>query len=199
MTERGGLPTGLVTPRAIIRLAVTDDLTQIDTWPPYPPAYAWANMVPPELPERQLWWRRIDWPDRAHYSVVDRISREILGVYAFTKIDWLVPEIGNMVIRIRPDWCDRRLGRETLAPLLRAMLEAGFRRIRLDVAGPNSRAIRCYENCGMTKSEEFWREGEIPSNPDDPTWPSLRPHLRRAEDKWMVRFYWMELAAADRP
>ena len=194
--DKGDLPTGLVTPRAIVRLAVTDDLTQIGGWLPYPRAYAWANMVPSQRPDRELWWRRIDWPDRAHYSVLDRITQEVIGVYAFAKIDWVVPEVGNMGIRIRPDWCDRRLGRETLAPLLGAMLGAGFKRIRLDVAAPNARAVRCYENCGMKKSEEFWRKGEVPASPDDPNWASLGPHLRRDDDKWMVRFYWMEATPA---
>ena len=100
---------------------------------------------------------------------------------------------GNMGIRLRPDLCGQGYGQETLGPLLEGALDAGMARVRLDVAAPNVRAIRCYEKCGMQATGEFWREGDGPADPDDPKWADFMPHLRRDGEGWKVRFHWMEI------
>lgn len=188
------LPEQIRTTRAVVRRAAPEDLPEIAAWPGYPKPYDWANMLPaPTQPEDgPLWWQRIDWADRAHYSVVEASSGEIVGVYAFCRINRDDRSIGNMGVRIRPDRCDAGLCQETLGPLLRATLAGGFARIRLDVAAPNARAVHCYRKCGMRIAEHWWREGQVPADPADPAWAALRPHLRRQGRKWLVRFYWME-------
>jgi RimJ/RimL family protein N-acetyltransferase len=118
----------------------------------------------------------------------------VIGVHAFVRIDWEKRVVDNMGVRIRADMCDRGLGTETLAPLLRAVLDAGMKSIRLDVAAANERAVACYRKCGMHITEEFWREhrGEAPKL-DDPAWAFAVPHLREQDGTWMTRFYFMEM------
>jgi len=192
------LPERIVTERTIVRRAVPGDLPQIAAWPEYPGHLAGFSMRRQETPEPDgnLWWERIDAPDRCHYSVVLPKSGEIIGVHAFVRIDWSKATIDNVGVRIRPDLCGQGYGSETLAPLLRAILESGIRSLRLDVAATNQRAVRCYEKCGMWIADEFWREhkGE-PIDLTDPKWIPLRKHLRFENDKCVIRFYWMEIRA----
>jgi RimJ/RimL family protein N-acetyltransferase len=74
-----------------------------------------------------------------------------------------------------------------------------LRRIRLDVAAPNQRAIRCYEKAGFRIVEEFWRD-----DPDVPRYDMIKlerasihmkSHVRFDRAIPQVRFYWMEAAA----
>ncbi len=196
MLTKEQLPSELITERTTVHRALPDDLPKIATWPEYSARLAALSMNRQETPrpDGRLWWERIDAPDRCHYSVVLRESGEIIGVHAFVRIDWASATVANMGIRIRADVCDQGYGSETLAPLLKGALDSGIQSIRLDVAATNQRAVRCYDKCGMAIVDEFWREhkGE-PIDPADPKWAPLLPHLRREGDKWMVRFYWMEI------
>ena len=201
MLTKDQLPMEIVTERTIVRQAVPEDIPKIAAWPAYPPPYDWADMKNEisRSSDGRYWWEKIEDPDRCHYSVVLPESGEIIGVHAFVRIDWGKAAIGNMVIRIRPDIWGQGYGSETLKPLLQAMLKSGIRRVRLDVAATNERAVRCYEKCDMQiVDDEFWREhkGE-PIDPADLKWAPLLPHLRQEGDKWMVRFYWMEISNPD--
>ena len=197
--EKNDLPGELVTARTVVRKAIAEDLPQIAAWPPYPWPYECFNMMSPSrrTGDERHWWEKIDEPDRCHYSVVLRRSGEVIGVHALVAIDWETAAVANMGIRIRTDLCERGYGQETLTPLFASVLNAGIRGIRLDVAAPNARAVRCYEKAGMKMVGEFRREhrGE-PVDPSNPKWAFAMPHLREEGGKWMVRFYWMEIRQA---
>jgi len=194
--EKNDLSRELVTARTVVRKAIAEDLPQIAAWPRYPWPNECFNMMSPSRRTRdeRHWWEKIDEPDRCHYSVVLRRSGEVIGVHALVAIDWETATVANMGIRIRTDVCGRGYGQETLAALFAAVLDAGIRSIRLDVAATNQRAIRCYEKCGMRITGECWREhrGE-PIVPSDSKWAFAMPHLREEGGKWMVRFHWMEI------
>lgn len=194
--SKDSMPQELVTARTLVRRTTTDDIAQFDAWPDYPWPFECfdINAKARSRCEGQ-WWTLFDEPDRCHYSVVLPATGEVIGLHAFVRIDYKERVIGNMGIRIRADVCDQGYGRESLQPLLEAVLESGFRSIRLDVAATNDRAVRCYEPCGMRIVDEFWMDGEGPDDPNDPKWGPLMPHLRREGDRWLVRFYWMEIAA----
>ncbi len=192
--DKESLPNEIITPRTVVRRTTADDIAQFDAWPGYPWPFECFNI---NAKARQRcegqWWTVLDKPDCCHYSVVLPATDEVIGFHAFFGIDYEKRLIANMGIRIRPDVCNQGYGAETLRPLLEAVLETGFRSIRLDVAATNARAVRCYEQCGMKIVEEFWQDGVGPDDPDEPKWAPLMPHLRREGDVWMVRFYWMEI------
>lgn len=79
------------------------------------------------------------------------------------------------------------------------MLQRGVTAIRLYVAGPNSRAIRCYEKAGFARTGEFWRDdpGLAPVDVARPESESLRPHVRTDGEVPQLRFYWMEMRRPD--
>lgn len=103
----------------------------------------------------------------------------------------------NMGVRLHPDFCGQGYGTETLKPLLAETLNAGIRRIRLDVLVPNQRAVRCYQRSGMRAVGEFWQKYHGPTVvPSDPRWAFALPHFRREGETWMVRSYWMEIGGS---
>ncbi len=186
------------TPRTIIRGARREDLAEIAAWPPYPWPYDVFNMTGPQSrgADGRFWWEKIDDVGRAHYSVVSKDTGEVIGVYALVRVDWAGGVVSNMGIRIRADFCGRGYGRETFRALLDALFENGMKAVRLDVAAPNARAIKCYENCHLRITGEFWQEhtGE-PIDLTDPKWSFALPHIKREGNQWFTRFYWMEITA----
>jgi RimJ/RimL family protein N-acetyltransferase len=189
------MPERIVTPRTVVRRAMPEDLPQIEAWPAYPWPYHFFNMTSEfaRSADGEYWWRRIDRPNRCQYSVILSESGEVIGIHAFGRIDWTTPAVGSMGIRIHPDHCSRGFGVETLAPLLRSVLDAGMTRVRLDVAATNERAIACYRRCGMRVVGEFWQDASQEEGYlDDPRWAFAVPHLRQAGGRWTIRFYLME-------
>lgn len=196
VTDKERMPREIATPRTVVRRACDADLADIAAWPAYPWPFEVFNMTGPLSPsaDGRRWWQRIGEPDRCHYSVVLPQSGEVIGVHAFTRVDWAARAVGNMGIRIRPDLCGRGYGTETLGPLLAAVLRSGMSSVRLDVAAPNGRAVRCYEKCGMRIVDGFWQEHTAgPIDLADPKWSFAVPHLRREGDRWLVRFYWLAI------
>jgi RimJ/RimL family protein N-acetyltransferase len=94
-------------------------------------------------------------------------NERVIGIHAFVRIDWANAIVRNMGVFIHPDFCSQGYGTETLQSLLKAVLESGICTIRLDVIANNSRAIQCYEKCGMRKVGEhdngrfYWMEISI--------------------------------------
>ena len=190
------MPDEIVISEITIRKMTTEDLPCIANWPPYPWPNDWANMTESKSAKAEdggFWWEQIDKPDRCHYSVTTEIYPDVIGVYTFSKIDWINKSIGNMGVRIRSDWCGKGIGTRTLPCLIQEVLKVGIKCIRLDVGATNQRAIQLYKKCGMKIVGEFWREAVGPKDADDPKWVSLMPHMRIENEKWMLRFYWMEV------
>ena len=197
MLTRDNLPDEIVTARTVVRKTLPKDLPVIEDWPRYPGLqYGCFDMTGPSAlsADGDYWWRKIDRCDRCHYSVVHKPSGDVIGVHAFTRIDWARPVIGNVAIRIRADLCGKGFGSETLDALLRAVLDTGMKSVRLDVAATNARAIACYRKCGMRITEEFWQEHSgDPPQMEKPEWAFAVPHLRKDGPKWLVRFYRMAI------
>ena len=89
-TGKGRLPVEIATARAIVRRTTQADLAQIETWPAYPWPHEVFNMTNDlaRSADGTYWWKRIEQPDRCHYSVVHSATDEIIGVHAFVRIDW---------------------------------------------------------------------------------------------------------------
>lgn len=200
MLTKDQLPDRIATPRTLIRRTTPADFSEIRAWPPYPWPVESYSMTSPQsvTPDLRYWWMRLERPERCHYSVIHAASGGIIGVLTFSAIDWALHDLGNMGVRVRADFCDQGYGFEALSALLQAALRAGARRIRLDVAASNSRAVRLYEKCGMRIAGEFWQPHHgAPVDPLDPRWNFALPHLKFDCGAWLTRFYWMELTVPD--
>jgi RimJ/RimL family protein N-acetyltransferase len=163
MLHKALLPDRIVTARTVIRKAKAEDPDQIAAWPAYPSSsrFNGKRMIDfPREPDGLFWWQQIERPERCHYSVADPQTNEVIGVYAFVKIDWQRRISRNMGCFIRPDRCFQGYGTETLQPLLVAVLQVGMRIVRLDVDADNPPAIRCYQKCGMQIVDEMRDEND---------------------------------------
>jgi RimJ/RimL family protein N-acetyltransferase len=91
------------------------------------------------------------------------------------------------------------LGTETLALFLDLFFgPLGFRKMVLDVAAFNHRAVRCYQRLGFAIVSDEWRKSSYESALralDDPANAELRRHFRRERFGTWVQFYEMELSS----
>ena len=85
--------------------------------------------------------------------------------------------------------------------MLQSVLEWGFGHglvsLRLDVAAPNGRAIRCYQKAGFKGAGEIWRSAPDLQDVDvsRSMYDFLRPHVRSAgSHEPQIRFLIMEAA-----
>ena len=169
-------------------------------WPSYPPEYtdfnfALAGASQEEL-DRHFLARDRD-PGRVPLAV-DHADQPVISYFALHETGWAERTVGNVGFRLHPDWCNRGYGPRILRLAAGWCGDCGVRSIRLDVAAPNIRAVRCYEKAGMVKVSEFWQPAPGLASIDiaDRKHDALRPHFRIQDGVPHVRFWWMELTTA---
>jgi RimJ/RimL family protein N-acetyltransferase len=181
-----------------VRAWEQEDVEALACWPTYPPAYAGFNMPYRTLAaadrKRRFDMKEAD-PTRLTL-VADLPAEPVVAYLALVEVDWAAGSVGNMAVRVKPARCGRGLGARLLSLVTRWCFEQGMNRLRLDVAAPNARAIRCYEKAGFARTGEFWREDAglrgIDLNASENA--SLRPHVDLGGPVPQARFYWMEKA-----
>ena len=180
----------------LVRSCQRSDLDILATWPEYPQPYAsftfsFSHFGPAALDslhrERERQQDRIT-------LVVDRGTAKSIAYLSLLEIDWASGRTGNMGMRVHPELCGKGIGSTMLTAVRDWWFAAGMQGLRLDVAAPNARAVRCYEKVGFTRSGEFWREAPDLDGVDlsDPQWRFLEGHVRAGSGVPELRFYWME-------
>lgn len=142
-----------------VRRLTRPDLACLAAWPDYPFPYrgfvfSFRSMRSQEL-DALCTTRRAD-PSRFSL-VIDHVSQPCVGYLALLDIDWAAKRIGNLAVRVHPEWCDRGVGTDALQAVLRWVVEAGMEAVHLDVAASNPRATPCYEKVGFKPIAEVWR------------------------------------------
>ena len=93
------------------------------------------------------------------------------------------PTVG---IVLDPRSIGRGLGRRILTAFATVLEVEGFRRLRLDVAGYNARAIAAYRAAGFAAVAERWDEPEagidVARLLEGPSAATLAPHVRAGPD-----------------
>jgi RimJ/RimL family protein N-acetyltransferase len=179
------------------------DVDFLAAWPTYPSGYEGFNLavrgLPPEGKDGYFSARQAN-PHRTTL-VVDHRDQAVVGYIALVEIDWDSRVIGNMGIRIAPAWCDRGIGTLAIGATAGWCFASGFESVRLDVAGANTRAVRCYEKAGFASVGEFWRDdkGLLGIDLSDPRHAALRAHFRMQAGIPQVRFWWMEARNSGTP
>jgi RimJ/RimL family protein N-acetyltransferase len=174
------------------------DLDELAAWPDYPPPYhgfefSFASMNPGE--KDILFRRRRSEEDRITL-IMDHQKQVAIGYVALVEIDWSECTVGNMGVRLHPAWCDRGVGTFMTSKVVDWCFINGIRRLRLDVAATNRRAVRSYEKLGFVQTGEFWRKDEKLKEVDlrQAPYDSFREHLRADSDTPEIHFWWMELS-----
>jgi RimJ/RimL family protein N-acetyltransferase len=67
---------------------------------------------------------------------------------------------GELGIMLDPAYVGRGLGRRILGAFVEVLANEGFRRVHLEVAGYNGRAIGAYLASGFTVRDEYWADPE---------------------------------------
>jgi RimJ/RimL family protein N-acetyltransferase len=109
----------------------------------------------------------------------------------------LPPGSCELGIMLDPAYLGQGMGKRILRAFI-AVLEAdGFRRVHLEVAGYNERAVAAYRTAGFTMCDEYWADPEpgvdIASLLEGPAATAVLAHSRRTADgKYQARFVRME-------
>ena len=169
-------------------------------WPSYPPECRDFNFALSGASEEELDCHFLA-RDRNPNGIplaADDVEQRAIAYVALHEIDWAKRTVGNVGLRIRPEWCSRGYGLRILRLAAGWCGDCAIRSIRLDVGGANIRAVRCYEKAGMVKVGEFWRADPGLAGIDiaEKQHDALRPHFRIDGGVPHVRFWWMELRTA---
>jgi RimJ/RimL family protein N-acetyltransferase len=103
-------------------------------------------------------------------------------------------ELGVM---LDPAYLGQGMGRRILWAFMEVLAADGFRRVHLEVAGYNERAIAAYRAAGFAASDEYWAEPEagvdIAALLDGPAAEAVVANVRReADDTYRARIVRME-------
>ena len=116
----------------------------------------------------------------------------------------VVAAAGEIGIMLDPACLGQGLGRRILAAFMAVLAADGFRRIYLEAAGYNERAIAAYHAAGFTVSDEYWAEPEpgvdIASLLEGPAAGAVRPNVRCEPDgSYRTRIVRMERRLTTQP
>ena len=166
-------------------------------WPSYPSEYKDFNFALSGASQEELdrHFLARDQDTGRIPLAADHAEQQVIAYCALHEIDWEKQTVGNVGLRIHPEWCNQGYGPRILRLAGAWCRECGIQRIRLDVGGPNVRAVRCYEKAGMLKAGEFWRAEPSLVGIDiaQKEHEALRPHFRIEGGVPQVRFWLMEL------
>jgi RimJ/RimL family protein N-acetyltransferase len=186
--------------RVTIRPLVRQDLRTMAKWPTFEdPLYQLFDWPKRSGASDDLWYHQL-MRDRArvYYAVEDEFN-ELIGRISLREIE------GQASARLGIGFSPKAVGCGYGTEALQAFLEhyfvdLGFRRMVLDVAAVNRRAVRCYERCG------FRREGsryQYAGSDDDllflqeHEYRHLRQYFRRESYRNTVLAYDMVLDVED--
>ena len=180
-----------------IRSWTREDTYERANWSSYPAPYADFNFALRGASKKELDRHFLDRdsdPERLPLAV-DHITQAVIGYFALHEINWSERSIGNVGLRIHPEWCDKGIGTSVLAGIAKWCRECGMRTLRLDVSAANQRAVRCYEKAGLVKVGQFWRDNPKLQDIDilKEQHDQLRPHFRAIDGIPQIRFWWMQL------
>jgi len=146
-------------PRVKVRRFTRRDLDERCKWPPYEdPLYRHHNVYLPTKGMLDHWYKAwINGRGRISFAIEDEKGR-MMGQISLREIDRR-NGVARLGISLCADVVGKGCGTEALRVFLRYYFcEMGFKRMVLDVAQYNRRAIRCYEKLGFTVTRDFLRE-----------------------------------------
>jgi RimJ/RimL family protein N-acetyltransferase len=187
-------------PRVTIRPLREIDLDIMSTWAAFDdPLYRFFDWPRHAFPENDIWFTELLRDQTRVYYAVDNEEEVLIGRISLRQIQGR--ESARLGIGFGTDFVSQGYGTEALRVFLRYyFLDLGFRKMVLDVAAINQRAVRCYESCGFervgTHYQYLGQDYEVAFIKQKP-YRHLRQFVRRKGRRNYVLAYDMALARED--
>ena len=174
----------------------TDSIAQ-DAWPPFddPSQVFWHIPRRLSLADAESTWN-YEYDAGRYVWAVESRNGTLIGRVSLREVDRQMSS-ARLGISFGAPYVGKGLGTEALELFLTHCFgPLGFRRIVLDVAGSNRRAVHCYERLGFRYVDSDWRnpsERDDLRFLDDPEYQDILPFIRRGRHGTSVQFFEMEL------
>lgn len=184
--------------RLVLRPWQHQDEIAIDQWPPYndPLEPIW-NL---SRSTSGTWGTGFEFGSGRRTWAVESPQGRLMGRISLREIDQTHGS-ARLGVTFGAPYVGRGLGSEAIAVFLDMFFgDLGFDLMLLDVAGPNRRAVRCYERLGFRYAGSDWRcSGRAFDRRllDDPQYAHLRRYFRQGPRCLDVQFFEMELPKQD--
>lgn len=172
-----------------------------DAWPPFdePSQVFWHIPRSAPLSSAESTWS-YDYDPMRYIWAVENGAGELMGRVSLRDVDKARAE-ARLGISFGSPYVGQGYGTEALTVFLdHCFGPLGFRKILLDVAGSNRRAVLCYERLGFRYTGNDWRAASSRDDMrflDNPTYRDILPYVRRNRHGTWVQFFEMELPAAE--
>jgi diamine N-acetyltransferase len=145
----------IVGQRVLLRELVRADVDQMADWPRFiEPELQWANLELSTVRDRDAWYERSrSNVARRRFTIFSRdaVRPRCVGTIGLRNVDFRYGE-GTLGIIVNASDVGRGYGTDAIKALLRYAFEnLGLRKVYLDVAEGNDRAMRCYDRIGFTR------------------------------------------------
>jgi RimJ/RimL family protein N-acetyltransferase len=146
----------IVAQNLYIRELEREDIDNYANWPLYKGDKAMFNSSLKKAPigEREKRWDSYQESKKSLSLVIDVDQNKTIGKFALVNIDWDKKTVGNMSIRLHPDYCDRGIGTLMLKEVIVFCFDLGIELVSLDVLASNTGAVKSYLNSGFEVIEE---------------------------------------------
>ena len=144
----------IVGQRVVLRELTRPDVDEMSRWPRFvEPELQWANLELSTPRDRDAWYERSRSNlTRRRFTIWSRDLRSrCVGTIGLRNIDFRYGE-GTLGIIVNAGDVSRGFGTDAIKALVRYAFESlGLRKVYLDVADGNDRAMRCYDRVGFTR------------------------------------------------
>lgn len=149
--------------------------------------------------EADALFRELTGAPRRHRAYAGLVDGAFVATLLLRDLD-AVPAGGEVGIVLHPGYLGQGLGPRILRAFAAVLLSEGLRRLRLEVAAFNRRAIAAYQTAGFVETGERWGEPEpgidLETLLGSPAAEAISPHVRRADDgTFSIRIVQMERPA----
>jgi RimJ/RimL family protein N-acetyltransferase len=185
--------------KVIIRPMIREDVEKMQTWQPFTDPLDSLWNVSQHSSENYVWFQaQADDPSRRWYAVED-LSGRLVGRLSLRQISGR--KSARLGITLGAEYVGQGYGTDAIRTfLVYYFRELGFQTLYLDVAAPNERAIRCYENCGFQHVGSRYRgagSDERLAFLKDDRYRDIRRFFKKEGGRNLVLFYDMKIEKED--
>ena len=183
----------------IIRPMVREDMDKMAAWRSFtdPLDSLWNG--PSRSSDSYIQFQaQADDPSRRWYAIED-LAGHLIGRLSLRQINRR--KSARLGITLGADYVGQGYGTDALRTFLVYYFhELGFQTLYLDVAAPNRRAIRCYENCGFKHTGRHYQDAGSDQHVaflKDERYRDIRRFFKKEKGRNVVLFYDMKIERED--